>query len=138
MGRIEYTINPKLDINGNKVYYYRFLDNNGVDYTDYFGFIGRKTSWKKVRVIRSQTSPAELYNMFHTDLNFRFYRLPELAQAQKEIDKCNNHNGCDTYCGNPRIEKCTKILTHTKYMRIARQVKDIIDSPESSYIEVRK
>ena len=35
-----------------------------------------------------------------------------LQRLQAEIDRCNNRNGCDSYCSEQRQKECSKLRKH--------------------------
>lgn len=128
MGMIEYAACKKLDINGNKVYYYRFLANSGREYTDKFQFLGRRTTHNKRKVIRSGLSPSELIEWFHTDYRVRQYVSQELVRAQLIIDRCNGGKGCGKKCRQSDIDTCSMIERHARLVAESNEVDNIISS----------
>lgn len=121
----------------NEITYYKFIGPDGNDYTDYFSFIGRRTTLNKNRVIRSTVNVRDMYNMFHNNIHFTLYSLPWLSKAQNDIDACNNGKGCSAYCGNANISECEKIRKHSHYMRLQEIIQEIINTPLELYQETK-
>lgn len=135
MGYVEYK-EGKLDTCGNKLWYYRFLDDNKEDLTEEFAFIGRKTRVKGVRYILSRTEPGVLFRAFQQQIEFSFYSIPSLGEAQRDIDRCNSKRGCSYYCGNSRMQSCSKLRKHNEAAALNSRVKSIVDSPMSNWYKI--
>jgi hypothetical protein len=39
-------------------------------------------------------------------------RNSKLSKLQKDIDKCNNKNGCNHYCNKEEQKNCEKLKAH--------------------------
>lgn len=55
-------------------------------------------------------------------------KYTSLAKLQKEIDKCNNKNGCDTYCSKANQASCDKLARHSE--RLSYIFAENIDSSQ--------
>ena len=52
----------------------------------------------------------------------RKYKTP-LAKLQEDIDRCNHHSGCDTYCSPEHQCMCPKLRRHAERMEECRREK---------------
>lgn len=113
---MQITVVKGKDTTGKEAWYYNFFDDNRQNFNDNMTWLGRKTK----RGIKSEKNPQEL-NMFFQYLIRTGKQLGidgKLASAQKDIDACNNKNGCNAYCSNANQSRCNKLKKHAMLMSI--------------------
>ena len=106
-----------LDVNGNSKFLYNFIDTESEldqkELNKKFSSFGRMTK----KGINSQLEPFQVNELIHRVGAWN--NMPvgiALGKAQKEIDICNNRNGCSSCCSAARQGTCEKLAKHTALM----------------------
>ena len=108
-----------INTNGNKKYLYNFIDTDKTTPTEQvqinnkFGLFGRRTT----KGISNQLEPLymkEWLSRFGTHLSMDC--SIELSKAQKDIDRCNNKKGCNSFCSIHNQNTCNILKRHAILM----------------------
>lgn len=118
-------------------WYYKFIMDNGEDFTSNMKWLGGRI-YKDG--IRSTYNPRQLQEVFRGVIRIGkdFDLGGDLANAQREIDKCNKKSGCEAYGCTNRDQSLCKILANYNNKREAAYIKQRFVGLSLESFEIRQ